>query len=177
MQSARFGQLALSLLKDVGNGLQPMTTGWIESGPGRQFQAAEEILFDKLHSVLDAPFFIGLFHATGADFEPVMIGEVQVAGIDLGGLAERMTQDCGFTVVDHDAVRNTLKKGGCPLVTLEEVLLALTRGELQIHHAAVTQHRDEKGQSPAGGADRNEPPTAPVDLQALARAEVKRQER
>ncbi len=153
-----------------------MTGRRIERRPGRQFQAAQEVLLDELDAVLDAPFFIGFLHAAGADFEAVMVGEVQVTRVELGRLAQWMTQDGRLTVVDHDAFGQARKKLESVLVTTEEVLLALTQGELQIHQAAVAQDRDKEGQPASGRADRNEPPTAPIHLHALARTEAQRQE-
>jgi hypothetical protein len=119
----RFMRLAVET--DIGNGLQPMTACWIKGRPGRQFQAAQEVLFDVFHAALHAPFLIALFHAAGSDPKAVVIGEVQVTRIDLSGLAKGVAQDRGFTVVNHDTVGHASKEGERVLMTLEEVLLAL----------------------------------------------------
>ena len=80
----------LTVDADVGDGVQPMAARWIEGRPRRQFQPAEEVLFNKLHPIFDAPFFVALSDAASADFEAVMVGEVQIARVKLGGLANGM---------------------------------------------------------------------------------------
>jgi hypothetical protein len=73
----------------------------------RQFQAAEEVLLYKLYAILDAPFFIALSDAASTDFEAVMVGEVQIARVELWRLANGMAYDRRFAVVDHDALGDT----------------------------------------------------------------------
>ena len=49
----------LAVEAEVGDGFQPMTGRRIERGPGGQVQAAQEVLLDELHAVLDAAFGLG----------------------------------------------------------------------------------------------------------------------
>ena len=113
----------------------------------------------------------------GGDLEPVMAGEVDMAGVEHRRLAAQAPQHRGLQVVDHDPGRHAAERLEGVQVAAEEVLHRLRDGELHIHQAAVAEHHDEEAQLPAGVADIDRPVVAPVHLRALAGLEVQRQER
>ena len=71
-----------------------------------------------------------------------MTGEVGVAGIEHRCLADRALQHGGLQVVDHDVGWDPACEGfeGVHMAA-EEVLHGLGDGELDVHQAAVAQHR------------------------------------
>ena len=117
--------MSLAVHADVGDGVEPGASGIVQSGPGWQFQAVQEVLFDVTDGVFHAPLFLGLTRAAGADLETVMSGKIQVAGIELRGLAEGMTKHGCFAIIDHDFVGHAPEEGESALVAGQEVFLAL----------------------------------------------------
>ncbi len=79
-----------------------------------------------------------------------------------------MFEDAGFQIIDDDAPWYCAEGGKGMLVSREEMLHRLRHEEFQVHAAAVAQHHDEEAQLPAGGADADRAPYAPVDLRGLA---------
>ena len=76
------------------------------------------------------------------DLEVVMAGEVGVAGVEHRRLAAQALQHRGLQVVDHDFGWDPSCEGfeGVHMAA-EEVLHGLGDGELEVHQAAVAQHR------------------------------------
>ena len=115
-----------------------------------------------------------LTHPAGADLETVVVGEIQVARIELGRLAQRMAQDRRLAVIDHGPGGHPAKEAEGIFVATQEQFLALAQGELDVEQAAVTEHAHEEGKPSAGRADGDGAPTAPIHLQAFARGKVQR---
>ena len=105
-----------------------------------------------------------------------MLFRSQITGVDLSRLPQGMTQDGGFTVVDHHVLGNALEKGESVLVATQEMLLALAQGELDIQKAAVAEHGGKEGQAATSRAHLDKSPTTPVHLHAFPWQEVERQE-
>ena len=160
----------------VGDGFQPVARRRMQCGPGRQLQAAQEVFLDELHRILDASFFVRPAHSASADFQTVVVGKIQVAWIELSGLAQRMAQHGGLAVIDHDASGHALEETERLFVAAQELFLALTQGELDVEHPAVTEHTDKEAKPPAGRTERNGAPTAPIDLETFARSELEGKE-
>lgn len=75
------------------------------------------------------------------------------------GMAPLVVEYGGFTVVNHHASRQSLKKAKGPVVTTEELLLGLAQSELDVEHAAVTEHGNKEGRPPAGATDGDHDPS------------------
>ena len=105
-----------------------------------------------------------------------MGGEVQIAGIEDGFVAEAMAQDSGLEVVDEDGAGRAAKKLQRVLMAGEEVFHGFAAGELDIGHAAVAKDHDEKGEPAAGGSQSDGARAAPVHLCGFAGREGETEE-
>ena len=89
------------MIAHVGDGGEPLASGGVDGADAvGKIQTREKVLFHVSDEVFDAPFFIGLADIAGTRLEAVMGGEVQIAGIEDGFVAEAMAQDSGLEVVD-----------------------------------------------------------------------------
>lgn len=98
-------------------------------------------------------------------------------GEEFGGLFAGflVDADVGDGVDEDDAGRAAEKFQGV-LMAGEEVFGGFAAGELDIGHAAVAEHHDEKRKSAAGGSQRDGAGTSPVDLCGFAGREGKAEE-
>ena len=167
--------LRFAMLADVGHRLQPQPDGRIERAEVGQFQAGQEIALD----ISDAPFRASLLIAfsgrTGNDFEAVMAGEVEIAGIELRRLATHMAQNCTAQVIDHDLARHPQGSKGLD-VCRQKVFHRLRERKLDVHLPAPGQHHDEERKAAAGVADGDRAVFSPVDLGGFPRGEGQGQE-
>jgi hypothetical protein len=85
---------------DVGDRVEPEAGGGVEGREADPVQAGQEVLLHVSHRVFDAPLFMRLSGGTSPDVEAVMAGEVQVVGLEDGGLAAGVAQDGDLGVVD-----------------------------------------------------------------------------
>ena len=161
---------------DVGHGIHPLTAGGVERAEGGEFQAVKEVLFDVAHAVLNPPFFIGFTHLTGDGGEAIMSGKVQIARIKARGHARQVLPDTALQVIDHHLGGAAAKELQGVAVAGQELFHALGESELEINHAAVTEHHDKEGQAPTGGADGNGTVAAPIDLGTFAGRKGQHQE-
>ena len=105
-----------------------------------------------------------------------MGGEVEVAGIKDGFVAEAVAEDSGFEVVDEDGGGGAAEELEGVLMAGEEVFGGFAAGELDIGHAAVAEDHDEKGEPAAGGSELDDPGAAPVHLGGFAGGEGEAEE-
>jgi hypothetical protein len=104
-----------------------------------------------------------------------VVGKVEISGIEHRRPSEQPAQDRRLEVVDHDFLGHPPEEVKGVLMAGQEVLQALTDGELDIEHATVAEHHRKEAQAPAGVADGNRSVGAPVDLGALPGGEGERQ--
>ena len=129
----------------VGNSGEPVTGGGVESTKAvRNVESGEEIFLHISDAVFDTAFFVGLAHVASAGFKAVMGGEVEVAGMEDGALAEWMFQDSGLEVVYQDGAGRAAEKLQRVLMAGEEVFHCFAAGELYIGHPTVAENHDEK---------------------------------
>lgn len=74
------------------------------SSPARKF------FFDIAHRVLHPVLFVAAAHVAGGNGEAVVVGKVEVSGIEHRGPAEDAPQDGRLEVVDHDFFGTQPKK-------------------------------------------------------------------
>src|SRR5208283_4846915 len=147
-----------------------------DQGKVAELQTGQEVFFDVANGIFHAALFVGLPHATGGDGEAEVIGEVLITRVEDRGFADDAPQDGGFEVVDHAPCGNRTEEVKGVGVGGQEVLHGLGEGELDIHHAAVTEHHDEEAEAAGGVAHGDGAELAPVHLGAFAGSEVQGQE-
>ena len=162
----------------VGDGREPLPGGRVHGHEsGRDIQAGEEVFLHVAHEVFHAPLFVGLAHIAGSGLEAVVGGEVEVARMKDGFLAERMQEHAGLEVVDQDRAGRAAKKFERVLVAGQEVLQAFPAGELDVGHARMAEHHHEKGEPPPRVSDGDAARAAPVHLRGLSGRKGQAQER
>ena len=87
---------------DVGSFIEPSTAFNLDRLEGRDFQAAQEVLFHVADTILHPSFLISLADITGHGFEAVMRCKIQVAWIEQGLFTERMAHHSHLQIIDHD---------------------------------------------------------------------------
>ena len=134
--------MGLAVDAHVGDGVEPVSGGGVERAEVGDVESGEEVLLHVADAGLDAAFLVSGADVARCDFEAVMTGEVGVAGIEHRCLADRALQHGGLQVVDHDFGWDPACEGfeGVHMAA-EEVLHGLGDGELDVHQAAVAQHR------------------------------------
>ena len=174
-----FGGLLAGFLvvADVGDGVEPVAAGGVDGAEAvREVESGEQVFLHVADEVFDAAFFVGFAHGAGAGFEAVVGGEVEVAGIEDGLLAEAVAEHAGLEVVDEDDAGGAAEELQGVLMAGEEVFGGLAAGELDVGHAAVAEDHDEEREAAAGGADLDDSGAAPVDLGGLAGGEGEAEE-
>ena len=78
-----------------------------------------------------------------------MLGQVQVARMQRGWTADRMSQHGRLTVIDHYLSGGPAKVSKPILMAGQEVFHGLSQRELDVQPAAERQHHDKEAQSPA----------------------------
>ena len=165
------------MVADVGDGIEPMAGGGVDGAEAvRWVESGEQVFLHVTDGVFDATFFVGFADVAGAGFEAVVGGEVEVAGIEDGFVAEAVAEDSGFEVVDEDGGGGAAEKFEGVLMAGEEVFGGFAAGEFDIGHAAVAEDHDEKRESAAGGSELDDPGAAPVHLGGFAGGEGEAEE-
>ena len=155
----------------VGHRVEPLAGDRVEVAEVGDLEAGQQVLLDVAHAGLDAPLLVPGADVAGGDLEPVVAGEVDMAGIEHRRLAAQAAQHRGLEVVDHDPRRHpAAERLEGVHVAAEEVLEGLRDGELDMHHAAVAEHQHEEAQLPAGVADVDRPVVAPSPPGRIRRA-------
>jgi hypothetical protein len=105
-----------------------------------------------------------------------MGGKIQVARIKPGWQAQRMLQHTGLQIIQHNLNGGAAKELQRVAVTGKELFHALREGELDINHAAVTEHHHKEREPPTCGAHRDGTVTTPIDLGAFAGGKLQHEE-
>ena len=88
-----------------------------------QLQTGQEVFLDIGHSGLDPPLFVRPARSARLDREAVVLGKVQVAGVEDRRLADQMGLDGGAAIIDHNLARNRMQVLEGMLVAGQKVLL------------------------------------------------------
>jgi hypothetical protein len=170
--------LRFAMQADVSHRLQPQPDGRIERAEVWQLQAGQEIGFHISDTPFRASLLIAFSRRTGDDFEAVMAGEIEIAGIELHRLATHMAQDRTAQIIDHDLARHPQGSKGVD-VCRQKLLHRLRAHELDVHLPAPGQHHDEEGKAAAGVAHGDGAVFSPVDLGGFpgAKARVRKASR
>ena len=164
--------LCFAMDAEVGDLIHPVARGGVERAQrAGKFQAGQEVLFHVGDGVLHAAFFVSFSHVAGAGLEAVVSGEVQVARMEEGFFAQRMRKHAGFQVVDDNGAGGSAQELERVLVAAKKVFERFAERELDIDHAAVAKHHDEKGEPPARGSYLKGAGAAPVHLRAFPGSE------
>src|SRR5271156_6388763 len=122
------------------------------------------------------PFFLRLAHAAGGDLGAVVVGQILVARVEQGRLAQTMLEHRTLEIINHGSGRGPTKVAEGVNVAVQEVLHGLGGRELHVEHAAVTQDHDEEAEPAARAPDGDRAELAPVHLSALTGSEGEREE-
>ena len=66
----------------VGHRLKPVSGGRAEGGIIRDLKACEEVFFDIAHRVFHPALFVAAAHVAGGDRKAVVVGKVEISGIE-----------------------------------------------------------------------------------------------
>jgi len=99
----------------------------------------KEVLFDIAHTGLDAPFFVGLSHITGARLKTVVSCKIQISGMKERFFTAWMLQDGSLGVVDEYFGWHPVKKLEGILMSLQEVFGSLFEAELDVAQADASK--------------------------------------
>jgi hypothetical protein len=106
----------------TGYRVEPYSHRRINRIKGGELQSVEEVALEVIDGFFHATFLLGLAHGARLDGKAIVVGEVQIAGIDYGGLAPPMLEHRDLTVVDHDLLRNATQELKGMLMSRQEVL-------------------------------------------------------
>src|SRR5208282_1059932 len=136
--------VSLAVNAHIGHGVHPLTPGRVEGAEGGDVQAVEKVLLHLAHAVFNAALFVAFSDLAGDRGEAVMGGKIQVAWVKTRWQARGMLQHTGLQIINHDLSGGAAKELQRVAVSGKELFHALQEAELEVDHAAVTEHHHKE---------------------------------